>query len=347
MTARGVRGLVLSRDDRLVDALRVIDRSGCAIAFVCDSIRRVVGTLSDGDVRRAILKGTSLEDRCVAKIMKRNFAHVARDAGRAEVLDMMRARGIEQVPVLDGDGRLCGLHLLHELIGSVERANWAVIMAGGRGTRLAPLTKAVPKPMLTVAGRPILERLVLHLYSYGIRRIFLSVNYLPHIIERHFGDGSRFGCRIEYLRERMPRGTGGALALLPSVPEHPLIVVNGDLVTQFDIGKLLRFHRQSRSVATMGVRPHVVEIPFGVATLRGTRLVAVREKPTERLLVNAGIYVLDPCAVRMVPRRGEFHMPELFDECLRRKQRVGAHVIDDDWIDVGEHQELRRAKGHV
>ena len=339
--------MILSPGARILDALRAIQNGGCAIAFICDADRRILGTVSDGDLRPAILVGTSLESRCVTTVMNRDFAHVTQSAGRAEVLDMMRARGIEQVPVLDQKGRMCGLHLLHELMGAVERPNWAVIMAGGKGRRLEPLTKTVPKPMLAVAGRPILERLVLHLYSYGIRRVFLSVSYLAHVIEDHFGDGSRFGCRIEYLRETMARGTGGPLSLLPALPEWPVLVVNGDLVTQFDVGKLLRFHAQGRYVATLGVRPYMVEIPFGVATLRGNRLVGLREKPTDRLLINAGIYVLDPSAVRMVPQNREFHMTDLLDQCLRQNLRVAAHLIDDEWVDVGRHEELRRAKGEM
>jgi dTDP-glucose pyrophosphorylase len=337
--------MILSPGACILDALQAIQSGGCAIAFICDASRRILGTVSDGDLRRAILAGASLESRCVTTVMNRDFAHVTQSAGRAEVLDMMRARGIEQVPILDRKNRLCGLHLVHELIGAVERHNWAVIMAGGKGKRLEPLTNAVPKPMLAVAGRPNLERLVLHLYSYGIRRIFLAVSHLAHVIENHFGDGSRFGCRIEYLRETMPGGTGGALSLLPSIPELPLIVVNGDLVTQFDVGRLLRFHAQGGYVATLGVRPYLVGIPFGVAKLRGARLVGLREKPTERLLINSGIYVLDPCAVRMVPPNREFHMPELLELCLRRKLKVAAHLIDDDWVDVGRHEELRRANG--
>lgn len=339
--------VTLSPKARLIEALRVIEDGARGVAFVCDARRRVMGTLTDGDVRRAILAGASLDSRCVAEIMRRDFASVSPSAGRAEVLDMMRARAIEQVPVIDTHGRLCGLHSLHDLIGAAERPNWAVIMVGGKGTRLGPLTEQVPKPMIPVAGRPILERLVLHLLGYGIRRIFLAVNHLAHVIEDHFGDGRQFGCHIDYLRESKPLGTGGALSLLPSVPETPTLVVNGDLVTQFDVGRMLLFHAEGGYAATFGLRPHSIEIPFGVAKVRGGQLLELREKPTERMLINAGIYVLDPSAVRMIPGDREFPIIELLDRCAQKNMKVGAHVIQDEWLDVGRHEELRRARGQI
>jgi NDP-sugar pyrophosphorylase family protein len=220
-------------------------------------------------------------------------------------------------------------------------------MAGGRGERLRPLTLTVPKPMLPVAGRPILERLVLHLVGHGIRTIFISVNHLAHVIERHFKDGRRFGCRITYLREETPLGTGGAVALLPRPLRHPVLVMNGDLVTQFDVGRLLTFHEQGGYAATVGLRVHPLEIPFGVAQIRGRRLTGLREKPALRLLINAGIYVIAPATRRLVARRRNYPITELLQRCLDRKLAIGAHVIEEDWVDVGHSDELRKARGEL
>lgn len=339
--------MVVSPEASLLDALRAIEAGHCAIALVCDRQGRLLGTVTDGDLRRAILRGAPLGSRALPGVMNVEFAAVDRGAGRAEVLDMMRARGIEQVPIVDSHGRLCGLHFLREMIGVEEHPNWAVIMAGGRGSRLGSLTDHVPKPMMAVAGRPILERLLLHLHGQGVRRIFVAVNYLAHVIENHFGDGSRLGCRIEYLREPAPAGTGGALALLPSRPRAPLLVVNGDLVTQFDVSRLLRFHARGGYAATLGVRPHSIEIPYGVARMRGSRLLGLSEKPSERVLVNAGIYVVEPRLLRLVPRHRPFHMTELLEHCLERRLDVGAHLIQDDWLDIGRRDELRRANGDL
>ena len=228
---------------RLVDAMQSLELSGVEIALLTDAEGRLAGIVTDGDIRRALLKGATMESP-VGPHMVREFTRVGPDAGRAEVLDLMQARTLEQIPVVDAEGKLAGLHLLHELVGAIERPNWAVIMAGGKGVRLRPITEHLPKPMIPVAGRPILERLVLHLVGCGIRQVFLSINYLGHIVEQHFGDGSRFGCRIEYLREEQPLGTGGALALLPEPPTELLLVMNGDGVTQVDIGALLDFHER-------------------------------------------------------------------------------------------------------
>ena len=205
---RNLADMTIGVDATIKDALRAINVGAHGIAFVCDGDGRVLGTLTDGDIRRAILGGASLDSRCVCRAMHEEFSFVGPAEGRADVLDMMRARDIDQVPALDSEKRLVGLHLLHELIGSVQRDNWAVIMAGGRGARLRPLTENVPKPMLTVAGRPILERMVLHLVRWGMRRVFLSVNYMSEVIEEHLnGD--------EYARKLLLRSsTTGSVVLV-------------------------------------------------------------------------------------------------------------------------------------
>ncbi len=334
-------------EDSLLTAMRVIDRGRIKLSFVTDARGLVLGTLSDGDVRRAILRGVPLDaEGGVGRAMNPNFKSIGAGVGRTEVLDLMRAFRVSQLPVLDAGGKMTGVHLLEELLGAVERPNGAVIMAGGRGTRLRPLTEHVPKPMLLVAGRPILERIVLHLVGYGIRDIFLSVNYLGEMIEHHFGDGSAFGCRIRYLREKKPLGTGGPVSLLPRL-EHPILVMNGDLVTQARIDEVLDFHARGRFVATLCVRPHQNEIPFGVADVEGDRLVRLREKPTQEMLANAGIYVLSPGAARMVPKNEEYPITRLFETCLAKKLAVGAHVLQEDWVDVGRHDEFRRARGEA
>lgn len=350
MSAEGMRReqlsvLLIDADATILDALRALDTGAEAILFVCAGDRRVIGALTDGDVRRAILRGAGLESRSLREAMRADFVWVAPHTGRAEVLDIMRARQIGQIPVLDEDARLCGLHTMRQMISVAERPNRALLLAGGRGTRLHPITATLPKPMVTVAGRPILERLVLHLMSCGIRRFTLSVNYLAHVIEEHFGDGSQFGCEIEYLKEVDPLGTGGPISLLQPRPSIPLLVLNGDLVTQCDVGRLLDFHAEGKYAATLGVRPFTVEVPFGVAVVEGDRLVGLREKPTERMLINAGIYVLSPEAIGLAPSRGDYPITELFERCLEEKLPVGAHFLQEDWLDVGRPEELRRARG--
>jgi dTDP-glucose pyrophosphorylase len=331
-------------DASLLDAMRSLEASNVQIVLVVDRGGRLVGTVTDGDIRRAILQGSPL-DAPVGRFANPRFVSVGSDQGRASVLELMHARRVNQIPVVDERERVVGLHLLQEMLGVRERPSWALIMAGGRGTRLLPLTENVPKPMLPVAGKPILERIVLHLIGHGIHRIFISVQHLSHVIEDHFGDGRRLGCRIEYLREERPLGTAGALSLLPEPPVEPLLVMNGDLVTQADVGALLDFQAMGPQVATMAIRRYLHTVPFGCVELEGDRVVGLEEKPTLARMVNAGIYALAPALVRRVDAGRETTMPELLAAAMARGELVRTFEVSGDWIDVGQRDQLRQARG--
>ena len=328
----------------MVDVLHSLDASALGIVLVEDATGTLAGTITDGDVRRALLGGATLAQPLDA-FVHRQFAAVGPATSRAEVLDLMQSRWLSQVPIVNASGRLVGLHTLHDILGASPRNNWAVVMAGGRGERLRPLTDTVPKPMIPVAGRPILERIVLHLVGFGFRRIFLAVNYKAHIIEAHFGDGSKFGCSIEYLREEEPLGTGGALSLVPEPVVDPMLVLNGDLLTQFDVGSMIGFHDAGRFRATVGIHEYGHTVPFGVVDLEADRVRSIREKPVEVWQANAGIYVLDAELIARIPRNTYYPLPALVEECIERDEPVGGFRIDKDWIDVGRKAELERARG--
>lgn len=336
-------GWQVSATGTLRDVLHAIERGGMRAAVATDEGARVVGIMTDGDARRALLAGIPL-DAPMLSLLNRNFTCVAPLVSRAEVLDLMHARHLDAVPIIDERGILRGLHQLHDVLGIERRPNWAVVMAGGRGSRLGSITDQLPKPMVRVAGRPILERLVLHLVGFGVQRIFLSVNYLGHIIEEHFGDGSRFGCRIDYLKEERPLGTGGALGLLPEKPSHALMVVNGDLVTQANLGAMIDFHESTGQAATLAVRPYFHSVPFGCVDLDGTKVVRFDEKPRLSRIINAGIYVLSPHTLDYVPANEEYTLPALLESCLRRDEEVRAFEIEEDWIDVGQREHLKHAR---
>jgi dTDP-glucose pyrophosphorylase len=327
----------------LRDAMAAIDAGGRQIALAIDPDGRLVGVATDGDIRRAILGGAGPDDPLAAHL-SRAFVAVGPGDGRAEVLDLIRARRIGAVPVVDGGGRPIGLHLLQEFLRPTERPNWAVVMVGGEGRRLRPLTEETPKPMLRVAGRPILERIVLHLVGHGIERIFLAVNYLGEQIEGHFGDGAAFGARIEYLREASPLGTAGALGLLPERPDRAVLVMNGDLVTQADLGGLLDFHESRGFVATVGIRRYLHEVPFGSVARDGDRVVGLEEKPTIVRDVSAGINALGPAMLERIERGRPIGMPDLIGDALARDEAVGAFELEDDWIDIGQREQLERAR---
>ena len=328
----------------ILQVMQVINENWCEIALIADDDFHLLGVITDGDIRRGLLQGLGFNAHAEA-IMSKNFMAVSSDVDRAAVLDMMKAHTIRQMPIVDHDRKLIGIHSLQELIGASKKPNIAVIMAGGKGTRLKPLTETCPKPMISVAGRPILERVILHLVSSGIRTIYIAINYLGEMIEEYFGDGTNFGCSIQYLKEQTPLGTGGALSLLPKLPKHPFIVMNGDLITQVNFEEMLHFHTKGNYEATIGAHLYQIEIPFGVIVKNGNRLLEIQEKPTEHYLINSGIYVLNPSVIKFILPEKHFPMTYLFDSLLDKKLPVGIHVIEDEWIDVGRHEELWRANG--
>ena len=343
MIEAGLEKYLIRSGRTIREAMLRINDNWREIVLVQDADGLVCGAITDGDIRRGILRGETLESP-VEQVMNREFVSVGPDMDRAGVLDMMKALMIRQMPVLDREGRLQCIHFLNDLLGAAVKPNVAVIMAGGEGVRLRPLTENCPKPMIRVAGRPILERVVLHLIGYGIRKIYLSINYLGGQIESHFGDGSKFGCDIEYLREDAPLGTGGALSLLPP-QQHPVVVMNGDQVTQANIDKLLRSHEEEGGVATIGIRHYQMEIPFGVVINEGKKLVGIQEKPTSHYLINTGIYILDPHVLALVPKNELYPITTLFDRLLAENRPVSVHYFDEDWIDVGRHDDLHKARG--
>jgi dTDP-glucose pyrophosphorylase len=341
----GLKKYCVKDSAQIFDAIQAIEHSDEGFAVVLDDTGKVQGVLTDGDVRRALLSGKTLEQPLKQHVRK-DFLYVNELASRSEVLDLMQARKIRHVPVLDEKGGLAGIHLLSSIIGARELPNWAVIMAGGKGTRLGALTYNVPKPMIKVAGRPILERVVLHLISHGIRRIFISVNYLAGQIEEYFGDGSQLGCRLEYLREQdeMPLGTAGSLALLPEPPTDPVFVINGDLITDLDVAGMLNFQAENGFELVMGVKSYLHEVPFGCVKMDGGRVVSLEEKPVLQEMVNIGAYVLSPAVIARVEPRF-LPITSLFEDALQDGILVGAYETDSDWIDVGQHQQLRAASG--
>ena len=335
-----------SSDASLIKCMKVIQDNGAGIALAVDSKLRLVGTISDGDIRNALLKGYSLESP-VLRHINRDCWSVSSSVSRAEVLDIMHARRFEQIPIVDKKNRVIGLHFLHDIVNNASRLNWAVVMAGGKGKRLRPLTESVPKPMIKVAGRPILERIILHLVSYGFHRIFISTNYLGEVIKNHFKDGSNYGVEIEYLCENEPLDSGGAISLLPEIPEHPLLVINGDLIAEANFAEMIKFHDQNDFYATMGVYTYFHPVPYGCIEIEGKRVTSLTEKPVLEKMVNAGIYVLSPQAVTAIPKNNSFPITTLFDDALSKDLSCGAFTIEAEWLDIGTPNQLRKARGEI
>lgn len=224
------------------------------------------------------------------------------------------------------------------------KPNWAVIMAGGKGVRLRPLTKYLPKPMVKVAGKPILERIINRLEEFGINKFYISINYLGKTIEDYFGNGEKFNCEIKYIKEKKYLHTGGSLSLIKEKFNEPIIVMNADLITRINFNSLLRFHNNGKFSATMGARIYKQEIPFGVIQEKSDIMIGLIEKPITNHLINAGIYVINPEVIRLIPKNRIFPLTKLFEKLVKQKQKVGIYKIKEDWIDVGQIDELERAR---
>jgi len=334
---------LIAPETTLRDALEVIDKAGSQIALVVDADRHLLGTLSDGDMRRALLRGMSLDDRAETA-MHRNPAVASHGADMQAVAAQIRRLGLHQMPLVDRDNRVAGLMLLDDIMLVPPRDHWVVVMAGGLGTRLAELTRDTPKPMLRVGSRPLLETIVRSYADQGFRRFYLAVNYKAEQIEAHFGDGSSLGVEVHYLREQQRMGTAGALSLLPERPTLPFIVTNADLLTKEDHGEMVDRHVASGADATMGVRPYEMQVPFGVVQECDGHITGIEEKPTQVFTVSAGMYVLSPQVLDLVPGGQFYDMPSLFDAMIRAGLHTRCHKVDGYWLDIGQLPDYERAK---
>jgi dTDP-glucose pyrophosphorylase len=326
----------------LREAMAVIDRAAVQLALVVDAQGRLLGTLTDGDLRRSLLQGCSLED-LVARAMNSHPTTMQLGDSRADAVSLMRRRGFHQIPIVDARGVVVGLETMDEHFIPQLRDNWVVVMAGGLGSRMGALTSTTPKPMLRIGERPLLEIILRSLVDQGFRRLHLAVNYRAEVIEAHFGDGARLGAQIRYLREPQRMGTAGALSLLPEPPTAPLMVINGDLLARVDYGDMLDSHKASGAVATMAVREFEFQIPYGVVCEAGGSIVAIEEKPIHRSLVSTGMYVLSPDAVARVPRGVLCDMPTLFDDIIAAGGRTRCYTIHGYWLDVGQVSDYEKA----
>jgi dTDP-glucose pyrophosphorylase len=338
----GIEDIVVQEESLLIDVLKIIDQSSKQLALVVDPAGKLLGTLSDGDIRRALLRSVAMNDS-IRDIYFKTPTVATINNTREEIINMCVLKKIHQIPVVDTYGNLIGLEILDELISTKSRPNKVVLMVGGMGTRLKPLTNAIPKPMLHVGGKPILETIIERFSGYGFTNIILCVNYKSEIIQNYFGDGSRFGVSIEYIFEEKRMGTAGALSLLEEKPSEPFFVMNGDLLTNVNFEHLLDYHLESSAIATMCVREYDFQVPFGVVELEEGKILSIREKPTHNFFVSAGIYMLSPECLKDIPGDTFYDMPTLFEKLIKSDQHVISFPIREYWLDIGRIEEYERA----
>ena len=343
MMIKDLSKYLISPDYSLRETIKVINQGAQQITLVVDTRQRLLGTVTDGDIRRGLLNGKTL-DSPVEQVMHREFHSLPEDCLENYALRIMREKTLHHIPGLDSEGRLVRLFLLEDFIKPRSISNWVVLMAGGEGTRMHSLTKNCPKPMLKVGGKPMLEIILEQCVDSGFRKFFISVYHLKEQIMKYFGNGERWGVEIHYLNEEKPLGTAGSLGLLPE-PEQSILVMNGDVLSRVDYAKLIQFHEENSSSATICVREHQTEIPFGVVKVRGGSIESLEEKPLLTHNINAGIYVLNPELISLLNPDQVCDMPELIELGLERKLPMNAFPLHEYWIDVGQPQTLEKVNG--
>jgi dTDP-glucose pyrophosphorylase len=323
--------------------IEAITNSALQIALVVDDNNKLIGTVTDGDIRKAILAGKDL-NITAAEAMRKSPTTSSASTPRTVIIKLMREKRIHQMPIVNESGQVVDVLTVDDMLGAQEKTNAVVIMAGGLGTRLHPLTQDTPKPMLNVGGKPILETIIQSFIDQGYVNFYVSLNFKAEIISDYFGDGSKLGASITYLHETTRLGTAGGLSLLPSKVNYPIIVMNGDLLTRISVDALLDFHQRENAVATMVVREDHYQVPYGVVEVDGTKIIDVKEKPTQRHLVNAGIYVLSEQSLANIPKGTYYDMPTHFTKLAADGHRTTAFPLHEYWVDIGRLDELERAQ---
>lgn len=337
---------ILPLGSTIQQAIFSLETSSTQIVLVVSEGNKLVGTLTDGDIRRAFLKGLKL-DNAIDDVIHTSPLAVPPEMSRDLVLQLMQINKIHQLPIVDQEGSVVGLHVWDFMFAPKAIANMMLIMAGGKGTRLRPHTENCPKPMLEVVGKPMLQHIIEKAKGDGFQNFVISLNYLGHMIEEHFGDGSKYGVRIDYLREDAPLGTAGCLSLLPNIPDLPFIVTNGDVLTDIQYNEFLDYHSRHGASATMAVRQYEMQNQFGVVQTKGVEIEGFEEKPVYRSHVNAGIYVLEPRVLKHLEHQQHCDMPTLFGRIKENLGKTIVYPMHEPWLDVGRPEDLIKANSEL
>jgi dTDP-glucose pyrophosphorylase len=338
------RNILTNDTQSIKEVLRLIDLEALRIVLIVDEKSKLLGIVTDGDIRRGLIRGVGLAEP-VSLVMNTDPTLASVDMSKQQIINLMEAKDILSIPLVDSAGIVVGLQTLRDAIVPEVFDNPIFIMAGGFGTRLRPLTDHCPKPMLEVGKKPMLERLIEQFKKYGFHDFYLSTHYLPHVIKDYFGDGSRHGVSIKYVHEETPLGTGGALGLLPEdLPDLPVLMINGDVLTSLDFSKAIKFHNATNADATMCVREYEYQVPYGVIEGEGERVERMVEKPMQRFFINAGIYVVNKEIVCSVSRNEKIDMPSLLERHIKNDKIVNKYPMHEYWLDIGRVSDFERAQ---
>ena len=339
---RIVNDIKLSVNSTIKDALQTINNGGLQVAIVVDENDALVGTVTDGDIRRGLLNGLDLNSS-VSLVVHKSPSVASVGDTKESILKIALAKKLHKIPLVDELGKLVGIEDIEDIIRPVSKTNRVVLMVGGLGTRLRPLTQDTPKPMLKVGNKPILQTIVEKFAEYGFVNITMCVNFNASIIRDYFGDGKEFGVNIDYVLEQKRMGTAGALSLLKERPSEPFLVMNGDLLTNVNFEHILNYHALNKATATMCVREYDYEVPYGVVKMNDNKIIEIAEKPVQKFFVSAGIYMLSPEILDIIPQDEFYDMPTLFEKAIAQDKNVISFPIHEYWIDIGRLEEYQKA----
>ena len=340
---KNIDGIKLNINSTIKEALKIIDSGAIRIALVVDSDNKLLGTLSDGDIRRGLLKNLSLDDT-IEDLYSKSPTIASVNDSNERIIQKAISKQVYQIPVVDDEGKLVDIVNLATLLNITKKRNRVILMAGGLGTRLRPLTQDIPKPLLKVGNKPILETIIKNFANHGFVNITISLNYKGEMIKDYFGDGSNFGVNIDYVEENMRLGTAGALSLIENKPTEAFFVMNADLLTDVNFLHLLDFHSFSNSDATMCVREYEYQVPYGVIEVEESNVTSIVEKPIQKFFVNAGIYVLSPKVFDYIPKNEFYDMPTLFNTFIEKEKNVISFPIHEYWLDIGRMSDFEQAQ---
>lgn len=339
---KSIEKIKLNSNATIKEALQIIDKAAMQIALVVDENRKLIGTLTDGDIRRGLLGGHSLQSSIKPVIYKNPTVAKISDT-RDDILKLALSKKLHQIPIVDENNELKGIEEIEELVKPATKQNKVILMVGGLGTRLRPLTKKIPKPMIKVGNKPILQTIVEKFAEYGYKNIEMCVNYKSHVVQDYFKDGNDYGVNIEYILEEKRMGTAGALSLLKKKPKEPFFVMNGDLLTNINFKHLDDYHCNSGALATMCVKEYDIKVPYGVVNMSENIITSIEEKPIHKFFVNAGIYMFSSEVLKYIPKSKFYNMPTLFNQLISKNKRTVSFPIREYWTDIGRMEELERA----
>lgn len=343
LNKKKISSFFIKPNAKIKDVIKNLTKSNLQIALVTKEKDKLVGTITDGDIRRGFLSGLKINNS-IKKIINRKPIYSFDKQSKEFIQFSMQNDVIQQMPVVDKSLRIKGLYILQDYVKNFKIDNPILILAGGRGKRMMPYTKKVPKPMLKLNGKPILEHIITGLKNQGFHNIFISTNYLANKIENFFKDGNNFGVKIKYLKESKPLGTGGPLGNLKKFikTSEDVFIINGDILSNLDLKQMLSYHKKNNSDATMASIIFEMKNPYGVIKTKLDKITGFKEKPISQTHINAGIYILKSKLFKYIKNNQKTHITSLFNVFIKKKHKTYVYPIHEFWNEIGDKEKYEK-----